>query len=59
MGAVVRIVIVVLTNDAFGPTFNDTGENVQVLSVGNPMQLKVTVPLKASMGDTLTVKLLI
>ena len=45
VGAVVFRVIVVLTNEAFGPTFTDAGEKVQVLSAGNPEQLKATNPL--------------
>jgi len=37
----------------------DDGANVHVLSAGNPEQVRFTVPLKASTGETVMMRLLV
>ena len=52
LGAVVLIDTVSINNGVEGLRFSDTGLKLQALSAGRPDHVKVTVPVKPTIGDT-------
>ena len=52
LGAVVLIDTLSINNGVEGLRLNDTGLKLQELSAGRPEQVKVTVPVNPTIGDT-------